>query len=259
MKKYLIICSLVILCHSFSPLFLNADAGPKPSIKITASNVPDNSLFYMDLLIPDDSDNDSAENFDQTGYNLELINRIKNHGIRGHVPFTISGKSFIQNQIECRPVKGKCVFNYTYMIPGKFYIIAAADNGDTVISNIVEPKSFSSRINFDFKSGEALEESGIFIYISHFFSAALVTILLEGAILVLFGFPLIKNLRLLLSVNISTQLLLTSAIAFASHSLGIIGSVVIFFPVEAIIFIIEELFLLFTLRSIPEKDALYFP
>ncbi len=245
MKKYSAICALIIILNTFFPLFLNADAGPKPSINITVKNIPENRLIYIDLLVPEDSAYTAETKFDTAGYNKDLLKRIASHGINGYAPFTSGGISIMQNEIECRPVNGECRIKYGYMVPDSFYIIAAADNGDTVISGLVEPENFSSRINFDFATGEAIEEKGWFTWINHFFAASFITILLEGIILVLFRFSLRNNLKLFLSINIATQLLLTSAMALAFQALGIIGSFLILFPMEALIFIIEGI--LFTL------------
>jgi uncharacterized protein YjeT (DUF2065 family) len=245
MKKYSALCALIITFSIFFPLFLNADAGPKPSIIITVKNIPENTLCYIDLLVPENSGYTSGKKFDITGYNEDLLKRIAGHGIKGHVPYTTGGKSIMQNEIECSPVNGECRLKYGYMVPDRFYIIAAADNGDTVISGLVEPENFSSRINFDFKTGEALEEKGWFTWVNHFFAASFITLLLEGIILILFRFSLRNNLKLFLSINITTQLLLTCAMALAFQALGIIGAFLILFPLEALVFIIEGI--LFTL------------
>ena len=245
MKKYSAICAFIITCTTLFPLFLNADAGPKPSIYIIVKNIPGNTPCYIDLLVPEESAYTAEKNFDSAGYNSDLLKRIAGHGIKGYVPFTSGGLSIISNEIECRPVNGECRIKYGYMVPDSFYIIAAAGNGDTVVSGLVEPENFSSRINFDFKTGKAIEEKGWFTWINHFFAASFITVLLEGIILLLFRFSLKNNLRLFLFINIATQILLTCAMALAFQALGIIGSFLILFPLEVLVFIIEGI--LFTI------------
>ena len=79
-------------------------------------------------------------------------------------------------------------------------------------------------------------------YLKQFASSLLPTLLLEGILLLPFGFWDRRNARLFLGVNIGTQLLLTVVTAACMRMGMPFYRYLVFAPLELVIWIIEPLF-----------------
>jgi hypothetical protein len=67
------------------------------------------------------------------------------------------------------------------------------------------------------------------------------TLILEGLLLLLFGFKLRENWRVFLLTNIITQILLTLSTGYVSYKFGVIGFIFIFMLAEFLIIVAETI------------------
>lgn len=242
MKKasfFLILCvSLIINIGTAS-----ADFGPKDSLTIYAENMPD-SLCYLDLLV-DETTEDTCENIhDLSKYDSTLINVLKNYNNNGWRPAMVLGTSWapIHGDIRCDVNEGKCVQHFSYAgVPDNFKIIVVSTDGKIVVSNTIKRFAFSSTVNFNYKTGEAYEKGYFLSYLLQFLFTCAWTLIIEGLILIVFGFSLKQNLKPFLLINIITQILFTVAVYFSMVIGGNFYAVVVYILSEIVIFIVETI------------------
>ena len=113
-------------------------------------------------------------------------------------------------------------------------------DGETIVSeNIVKRKAFNSRVYFDYNTKKLWENSIALAYIKQFLTTYPTTLLIEGLILLLFGFSLKKNWKSFVLINLLTQVLLTFIIFGAMYKQGSMAAIFFYRPFEIIILIIE--------------------
>ena len=81
-------------------------------------------------------------------------------------------------------------------------------------------------------------QNPILSYILQFLSTCIPTLIIEGFVLLLFGFSMRRNFKLFLKVNIGTQLLLTLVTALAGWA-NVIYVMILMIPLEMLIVFIE--------------------
>lgn len=242
MKKYLSYIILLFSVTIFVLIFFTnvyADTGPKPSIIVKAKNMPE-KICYMDLLVDDIQSNYNKE-FDKSFYNKKIIEKLKSFSQDNWKPGAINRYSPFGWNIKCDVKSGNSRNYFSYIVPDRFKIIVVTEDGVVVISNIIERKAFNSNVVFDYKSKEAKENHEILSYILQFSKTCLLTLLLEGILLILFGFSLKENLKVFLITNIITQIFLNISIYIGMYYIGLFMVVIIFIICELLIFIIEPI------------------
>lgn len=134
---------------------------------------------------------------------------------------------------------GRGLVHYGYYIPNEFKIIVMQESGEITVSEVIERKAFNSQIRFDVKSGIAKERSVVDQTLSMFIRTFIITVLIEGIVLWLFGFRSKHNMKILLKVNAYTQMGLTLVIAYSMYLMGILLALLAFAICEIVIFIVE--------------------
>lgn len=240
MRKSLAALSIILVFCFACAVKVSADFGPKPSITIKAKNMPD-TVCYMDLLIEDgDMASDSAK-FTSPEYDQELIGRLRNFNYDGWKPALINDLYMMSGDVVCNIKDGKCTSSYGYRVPVRFMIVVADKNGNLVVSNMVERKAFNSVVYFDFKNANAKERAFPISYLFQFITTCMATLILEGLVLLLFGFGLKENLKPFLYINIATQLFLTLAVFYGMYFSGAFAAIALYALAEIIIFIMETI------------------
>ncbi|NLI93958.1 MAG: hypothetical protein GX434_17705 [Peptococcaceae bacterium] len=239
-KKSFLFLPVLILLVILQTNAVYADAGPKPSIVIEAKNMPD-KLCYMDLLVERQASATINNEFDSPKYNQKLVSMLKEYHQDGMSPLLVNGLMRTHGDIICDIKNGESTTNYSYMVPDQFKIIMVSEDGNTVVSNLIERKSFNSVVSFDYtasKGNEVPFYKNIFL---PFILTCIITILIEGIVLFLFRFNLRENMKAFLLINISTQILLYIMISLGMTMLGIIGALFFYLLAEMIIFILEAI------------------
>lgn len=241
MKKILIWLLMLLSLFSFTHM-VYADTGPKPKLEVIASNMPD-ELCYMDLLIDYPVDN-VYSNIDKIdGYDMEMINVLKKYNKNGWRSAMVTGTNVpMFGDIKCNIMNGKCNVEYGYVgLPDRFKIIVVTKSHQIVVSNQIERKAFSSKVYFDFQTGKAYEDLEIPLYIKQFIETFVLTLVIEGIILLLFGFSIKKNYKLFLTINLITQLLLLCVVGIFMINKGTIYAFISYLLFEVVILIIETI------------------
>ena len=240
MKRLGLIILMAIVGFLVFSNAIEADIGPKPSLQVVARNMP-NTTVYLDLLINESPDN-MFQNIKETQkYDQELFNRLKEYNDDGWRPALVTGTMPpLFGDILCDVKNGQCTLNFSYMgVPDNFKVIVVSKDGKTVISNEINRKAFNSTVYFDYKTGKATEKSYIGSYIMQFISTCSATLLIEGIILLLFGFGLKQSWKPFLAINIFTQVLLTLVVFTSMYKGGTMLAIFAYIPFEIVILIIE--------------------
>lgn len=240
MKRVLYILLIFIVIFLVQANDVYADVGPKPSIVIFLKNMPD-TLCYMDLLVEEQSSMEVNKKFDDPKYNKDLVAKLRGYHEAGMSSLLVNGLGRTYGDIICDIKDGKGSLNYSYMVPDQFKIIVASDDGDIVVSNLIERKSFDSIIYFDYESAKAKEVPFIIAGLLSFLLTCTLTIITEGIVLYLFKFKIRENIKAFLIVNISTQVFLYIMISLGMMISGMSSAFVFYLVAEVIIFIVEAI------------------
>lgn len=233
------LAAIMILSASvFTPSTAEADAGPKPSITVIAENMP-GDLSYMDLLVDYECEGVDERFLDPEVYDRELVSMLAAYDKDGWNPVTICDGGLVFGDIECVVEDGGCTMHYGYMVPDRFKIIVVSKNGDTVVSNVIDRKLFESRVLFDYETGKAKEKAVMPSVAGQFAISLPLTLILEGMVLLLFGFSIRKNLVVFLAMNTFTQIILAAAVTVGMLLMGLFGAYLVYVMSEIVILILE--------------------
>lgn len=237
------ICLLVMTAFSVIfafPVF--ADMGPKPQVTIRVQNPPD-GLYYLDLLVDYEDDYQNLTEEEQAEANPELLDALASLESEGWYP-ALSGGTHIplSGSLTGEPDGDEIVHIFGYAPPDRFRIILAPQNGEIVVSPVVETRVFRSTIWFDASTGEVSQRPWWLAYPFQYLTTLIPTLIIEGIVFVLFGFSLKRHWVFFLVLNAATQLLLYGII----WCMGEVGSPVVGFfyflymvPLEILITILE--------------------
>lgn len=223
------------------PSIAYCDAGPKPSIEIIVKNPPEIE-YYLDLLVDYEGENLYPNIREEDKYSANMYNILKNYKSDGWRPAMATGtKVPIFGDIIGKRIGENMVHSFSYIgVPDKFKIIIVTADGETIVSeNIVKRKAFNSKVYFDYNTKKLRETSIVLAYIKQFLTTYPTTLLIEGLILLLFGFSLKKNWKSLVLINLITQVLLTFIIFGAMYKQGSMAAILFYIPFEIIILIME--------------------
>lgn len=126
-------------------------------------------------------------------------------------------------------------------LPDTYRIIIVTESGDVSVSDTLNRQSLHSSVTYDYTSGKATTPKLWISYLLQFLTTCIPTILIEGIILLLFGFKLKENYKVFLLINIITQVALTMTMGIALIRSGPIAAYIIQFPVEIVILVVEAL------------------
>lgn len=240
MKRIVIILLSISLNVFLFSINVYADNGPKPSINIIAENMPE-EICYMDLLI-NYSDVDNFDNLDDISkYNRDMFNTLKEYKDEDWRPAIATGTRVpLHGDIICDVDNGISHLQYSYVgVPDYFKIIVVTESNQIVVSNAIERKAFQSTVYFDFEKGTAYEKSLIVSYLLQFIMTFIPTILIEGLLLLAFGFSIRRNYKPFIFINGLTQVLLTVVVLVSMLTDGTLIGLIRYFLFELVIIAIE--------------------
>lgn len=239
-----IILMILIICL-FMPIFLStpvhADFGPKPSITIIVKNPP-NEEYYLDLLIREEQVNNSLQD-EKDKYDPLKFELFQNYNDDGWVPALVHGTKIPLFGRLTGTRQGKdVVHTFSYFgTPEHFKIMIVTPENRVVVSNELVRQTYQHQLTYDYETGAIGQRSKFTTYVIQFLSTLLPTLLIEGLILLLFGFSLKKSYKVFLWVNLATQVALTATLGTAAITHGMFTAYFLAVPAELAIIIMESI------------------
>lgn len=215
-----------------------ADMGPKPQITIVVKNAP-KETYYLDLLIQGNSNSQNIH--DRQQYDQEKLTLLENYAEDGWHAALAGGTGmplFGKLTGEGRGSDQVHTFSY-FGTPDQFKIIIVTPDNELKVSHELTRQSFHMTLTYDYASGAINQRPLTLAYLLQFVSTLLPTLILEGLILLLFGFSLRLNLRPFLLVNLATQIVLTASLGTAVILSGLLTAYLLLVPLEFVIIILE--------------------
>ncbi len=273
--------SILFICLSVIIPVSRADVGPKPTtdVEIIGMDEP----YYFDLLARYDEDevivldeNTIQEQIEHDYYRddfPDVLNGYRDED--GFASYTLySDAPHSISQVETH------LFHCGYFVPPNvFKIVLVTASGDMIVSDIITKQLFDAYVIFrltDFLITEAEGQTynDIMIYfpgedavyedipvkgiIMQIVISILLTIAIEGVILLAFGYRKITSFLKMLYVNLGTQALLYTAIMLGGLYGGFFGYFGILILGEAIVLVVEVILYALLLREITKGRAMMY-
>ena len=236
MKKFLfLVCVMFALIGSTT--LVHADMGPKPQLKITVLNAPQES-YYLDLLVKSDLLGPNGENLE--GLDPTMISKLKSLEAQGWYPALVSGTAIpLFGDLTGTLVNGKMVHTFGYHLPDEYRIMLVTQSGSVTVSDPLTMESFYTSLRFDAQSGEVSKPSVLIQYAAQFASTLIPTLIVEFVILLMFGLYSKRNLIVFLIMNLVTQIFLLFTVNAALIQMGLLSAILVLIFVEGFIWLFE--------------------
>jgi hypothetical protein len=214
--------------------------GPKPKITIRVANPPKEE-YYLDLLVKDDGTYDNLKE-DRAGYDqtkLALLEAFYSDG--WHPGLTKGTRAPLFGKLTGIKESENRIHIFSYMgVPDDFKLILVTPDNQIIVSEEIHKNAFDFTLDYDYLTGNIRIEKLPDSYFKQYLSTCIPTLLLEGIVLILFGFSLKKNWKPFVGINVLTQIFLTAAASVFITEGQVTGYLVII-PVEVLIVLVEML------------------
>lgn len=247
-----VLCCAAVLC--MMPASVHADSGPKPSVRIRFQNMGD-ELCYGTLLSKTDSTGPASawDGNPEHAYYDDLDEEIW----QAFVDYEdADGYYFLQEGWLCSESKQ---LNWTYYPPSSFKILLYYPQTDSyVVSGIYERYAFDSYFTVDMSAVESgasgaiitAEKSYDFTWeLISMLCRAVLTIALEMALAWCFGLRGKRTLRIVLCVNVVTQIALNVALNVINYNFGLFAFIAGYILLELMVFAVEAVIYVVLLRT----------
>lgn len=254
MKKSLAVFFALLLCALLFPLTAFADMGPKAAVTVVVEHPPE-ELCYLDLLTerPGDFDNLGEERDALDPGMLTLLRSCEDEGwypaLSGGTGVPLFGSLTGEKRAD-----GALVFRFSYFgVPNPFRVMLVTGSGEVRTSDVLTRRVLQTTVTFDYAMGSWEMPGAWRLYLRQFLSTCLPTMLIETLLLLVFRFPLKKNLLTVLLVNFCTQLFLTATLGRQIIVSGPTFYYLMLALAELLIFAAECLAYAFLLKGQPRK------
>lgn len=255
MKKRLL--PLLLAAMLLLTVTVFADMGPKPQLIVNVENAPE-ELYYLDLLAPGGYEGEYEDPWEAWRYGNDeqmLIDEDLLALLRDNVPedwhaCLAQGTTGapIWGRLCVRPdARGFAQHSFGYHgVPDTYRIMIATESGKVWISGTMEREVLQSSVRVNYQEdveGIRVETPPVWVgYVLQFLATFVPTVLIEGALLLLFGFSWKKNRRAFLLTNLVTQgfLALYAAMTVLQHGVSA-WSYFFLIPIELVIMLAETL------------------
>lgn len=248
--KWIILTVLVSLIFCFP---VRADMGPKPEINITIKNPPLED-YYLDLLIEGSVDDNYYNNLrnGQEIYEESLVDLLRKSRLDGWHLGIVDGTGIpMSGKLIGVQKNGKIIHHFGYVgVPDAFKVIVVTKSGEVKISEVFHRHSFITNLTYDFEYNIVKEQIPLAVsYLIQFATTCIPTLLVEGILLIAFGFSKKKNWLVFLTVNLITQILLTATMGSALIKSGLLMAMIVQFIMETLILAGETIAYTFLLEG----------
>lgn len=267
----MLLCTVMVIM--IFPITANADTGPKPSVRITFENLGD-ELCYGTLLSSRESTGPSSAwdgNEEDARHNENPNYSYQTFGYDIWKAFVDYAENddfyFLQEAWQINETKELA---WTYYPPNEFKILLYfPETGEFSVSGVYERYAFDSyfTVNMDgvklsvdyneeLSSDERINAFKSYNYTVEIVSLVariIITILIEMAIALLFGFRKKKQLLLLIGVNAATQIILNVLLNVINYNSGELAFVVFYILFEIAVLVIEAILYCTIMKKISEQ------
>ena len=246
------ICSLacaLLLCLALLPVRASADMGPKPELTILVKNAPD-GLYYLDLLLPEET-RGSYDNLHGKPYDQALLAGLHVWEGEGWYPAFAGGTRAPLFGDLTPDANGAHRFTY-HGLPKTFRIAVSTAEGSQATEESFTRTAFYTNLVYDCQTNSVTRAtSGWLARLIQLLATLIPTLIVEGIVLLLFGFRLRENALVFLLVNLATQLGLHLVIGsgFVTLASSFPFYLLVLLPAEAVIFAVEAVAYAFLLKG----------
>lgn len=248
MKRSLGIPLLVLLSSILLTGTALADTGPKPQLTVKMVNPPEEP-YYLDILA-EGNYGDAGHPFDglewsyteeeRAALDLDLLQALRGAVPDGWHACTAQGSTGAPMWGDLYPNEnGLHIFGYMG-VPEAYRILVVTRSGETWVSDTYTRKVLQSSVTLDWADKTVSIPSTWTGYLLQFLATFVPTILIEGILLVLFGYSWRRSWKPFLLVNFVTQagLALYLSTVILQHGVSP-WSLISLFPAEIVIALLE--------------------
>ena len=217
MKRIQRLLLCVLLCLAVLPVSASADTGPKPAVTITVVNAPAGD-YYLDLLIQDPGD---YPNIDPEDYDPTLLDGLRSWEGEGWWPALLEGTDVPLFGDLTPGEDGTHRFTY-HGLPRTFRIAVSSAQGAQATESSFTRTVFYTHLTYNWATNTITKAtSTVGFYLTQFLSTLIPTLLVEGALLWLFGFRSRQDWLVFALGNLATQLGLHAALGSTMMATGV--------------------------------------
>lgn len=247
MKKRDRLAVLLLLAVLLVPAAARADFGPKPGIRLTVTNPPEEE-YYLDLLIQERGAGGSipytAEEYAAKRLDAAMFEQLFCLADAGWYPVLAGGESLPwESGLTAFSFRGEREHYiseaYAKIYAKDFRIIVVTASGTVRVSEPVRRQTFYVNITYDYLENEIHLFPLAVVYLIQFASTCIPTLLIEGVLLLVYGFSLRKSGKVFLITNVATQVFMTATLGTALIYGSVGGALLVIVPVEIVIIVAE--------------------
>ena len=240
-EKILRTCLLLMAALSLLTTTALADMGPKPELRVRVENAPEEP-YYLDLVAEGDFEEGRSNLTDEERAELDegLLQSLLDAVPEGYHACLAQGTG--------APMWGKLsgqdglhVFSYVG-VPGTYRILIVTKGGEYWLSDPMTRPVLQSSVSVDWADKTVSTPPVWLAYALQFLATFLPTLVIEGAVLLLFGLSSKKNWRIFLLVNLVTQVGVFCSLGLTALREGVgLGYYLLFLLVEVVVVAVETL------------------
>ena len=244
LTKTAVLILAILLISMVLPITASADMGPKDALTVTVVNPPPEP-YYLDLLTQDkstgnhDNLNGARDKLDQN-----MLQLLYSKSSQGWWPALAGGTNApLFGKLTGDPKGETMVHSFSYFgVPDTYRIIIVTQSLKVSVTEAHTRENMQSSVTYDYKTGMlTVAPFWGWPLVLQLSTTLIATLVLEGLLLLLFGFKLRENWRVFLITNIITQILLTLSTSYMSYMYGVIALIFIFMVAEFLIIVAETL------------------
>lgn len=232
---YLLLCISVFFLLSNS-VKVSADMGPKPASYVTIKGIEGD---YVACFASNDA---TGPNFDYD-YWLMYDTGIEYNSIMKYSDE--DGFKWITTYFKCN---GTQEISFTYYCPSEYKIVIYQNDEFLIATDVLEMYAFTTYYEIDFSKGISASQNDIqvvntydyFKEILNLVIRVVLTLLIEIGLFFLFKLYTKRNLRIVLIVNLATQIFLNVMVNIELFYSGFLLALILLFVLEFFILIIES-------------------
>ncbi len=245
-KVIAFLCAVLVLLLLPASTAL-ADMGPKPEILVKVINPPEGE-YYLDLLTRDEN---TYMRLELEGYDQEKLKLLDGYEVDGWKPGLVKGTPApMWGELTGVKTEEGMEHHFGYMgVPDDFKLIIVTPDNKLIVSEEIHRTTLKTVLTYDYNQNTIVLENSALAFIKQFFGTCTATFIIEGILLLVFGFSLKKNWVAFLLINLVTQIALTLTIGVLFQKEGLLTASMVFYPVEFIIIMIESLFFALFLKE----------